>query len=144
MFALIGVAGIAMTAGFLAPTFSLVVQQVGAQHTNLVTPIKTAYVDFQLGVVTTQINGKTSLLNVVDKCSFSTPTQLNPGSTIICKLSDAAHDIVAEGRIGPTAHTLASNAVTYIPITEKANPYANEIQKVEDVKIIVLGPAPHV
>ncbi len=140
--AIVAATGLGM--GFLAPTFSLVVQQVGAQHTNLVTPIKTAHVDFVIqNIPGVGINGNTVFKNRITQCSFSTPTQLNPGSTIICKLSDKDHDIVAEGRIGPTAHTLGSNQITYIPITVTANDLANEIQKVEDVKIIVMGPAPH-
>ena len=142
--AIIGVAASGLGMGFLAPGFDLVVQQVGAKHTLLETPINTAYIDFVVSAIEgVNLDGKTVFKNRITQCSFETPTFLAESSVVICKLSDEDGDIVAEGRLDIGSNGLAANTVTYIKIDTVAFENANEIQDVEDVKIIVLGPEPH-
>ena len=146
MFALVGVAAMAMSVGFLAPGFDLIVQQLGAEETLLEAPIDTAYVDFSIGKIETT-NGKTGAAlhtvfrNVIEACSFETPTALGVGSVVICKLTDKDHDIVAEGKL-LLPNGLSANTETNIPITQTAFDGANDVQNIEDVKIIVLGEDP--
>ena len=146
MFALVGVAAMAMSVGFLAPGFDLIVQQLGAEETLLEAPINTAYVDFSIGKIETT-NGKTGAAlhtvfrNVIEACSFETPTELGDGSVVICKLTDQEPAIVAEGKL-LLPNGLPASTETMIPINQVAFLNANDVQNIEDVKIIVLGEDP--
>ncbi len=146
MLAIVGVAGIGLSMGFLAPGFTLNVQQLGAQETLLESPVKTVNVDFEIKRAETEIPGTpggthTAFLNLIDACSYHSPTNLGAGSVIICKLTDEEGDIVAEGRLD-LATLYSGSLTTFIKISNTAFENANDIQNIFDVKIIVLGPAP--
>ncbi len=144
MLAIVGVAGIGLSMGFLAPGFTLNVQQLGAQETLLESPVKTVSIDFEINKVETEVPGPgthTAFLNVIDACSFHSPTNLGSGSVIICKLTDENGDIVAEGRLN-LATLYSGSDTTFIPIEQVAFLNANDVQNIFDVKIIVLGPPP--
>ena len=145
MLSIIGVAGIGLSMGFLAPGFTLNVQQLGAQETLLESPVKTVSIDFEINKVETEVPGPgthTAFLNVIDACSFHSPTTLFSGSVIICKLTDENGDIVAEGRLDVSGSHYVGSATTFIKIIQFAFDGSNDIQNIEDVKIIVLGPPP--
>jgi hypothetical protein len=140
--AIMGVAGMGLGMGFLAPGFTLNVQQLGAQETLLESPINTANVDFTISKIEgINLAGDTVYKNRIVRCSFHTPTDLEVGSAIICKLTDKDRDIVAEGRLN-LLQPLEGSLTTYIHISQVAFPNANDVQNIEDVKIIVLGPKP--
>src|SRR3989304_2287353 len=139
---IIGVAGAGISMGFLAPGFYLIVQQLGAEETLLESPINTAYVDFEVTKISgINLVGETVFKNRITKCSFETPTALGVGSVVICKLTDKDHDIVAEGKL-LLPNGLPANTETKIPINQVAFTNANDVQNIEDVKIIVLGEDP--
>ena len=144
MIAIVGVAGIGLSMGFLAPGFTLNVQQLGAQETFLESPINTANVDFELLKVEIEVPGPgthTAFLNIIDACSFHSPSDIGATGVIICKLTDENRNIVAEGRLDLT-RTYTGSTTTFIVIEQTAFPGANDIQNIEDVKIVVLGPNP--
>ena len=146
MLSIVGVAGIGLSMGFLAPGFDLNVQQLGAQETLLESPINTANVDFEILRVDTVVPGTpggthTAFLNIIDACSFHSPSDIGATGVIICKLTDENRDIVAEGRLDLT-RTYTGSTTTFIVIEQTAFPGANDIQNIEDVKIVVLGPNP--
>ncbi len=131
-----------MSMGFLAPGFTLNVQQLGAQETLLESPIKTANIDFTISKIEgVNLAGDTVFKNRIVRCSFHSPTSLGVGSAIICKLTDIDRDVVAEGRLDLTSPYQGSD-LTFIPIQQVAFANANDVQNIEDVKIIVLGPKP--
>ena len=142
MLAILGVAGIGLSMGFLAPGFTLNVQQLGAQETFLESPINTASIDFTISKIEgINLAGDTVFKNRIVRCSFHSPTSLEVDSVIICKLTDKDRDVVAEGRIDLATPYVGSD-ITFIPIQQVAFLNANDIQNIEDVKIIVMGPSP--
>jgi hypothetical protein len=142
MLALVGVAAGALSMGFLAPGFTLNVQQLGAQETDLESPINTANVDFRIARMNVQgVGTHPAYANVISACSFHTPTTLETGTTIFCKLTDKDSDIVAEGH-RDLQGTLVGSTTTYIAITDVAFPNANDVQNIEDVKIVILSNDP--
>ncbi len=147
MFALVGVAAMAMSMGFLSNTFFLNVQTLGVAETDLRSPIKTANVDLEIvkhpsGPDADSTNNHYH--NVIDFCSFHTPTNLGKGSTIICKLTDADDDVIAEGKTVLQRAYTGSNPYFLVKIVQTAFPWSNDVQNVHDVKIVVLGPKPNI
>ena len=145
MLALVGVAAMAMSMGFLTNTFVLNVQTLGVAEEDLISPIKTANVDLELTRLTAGPDGdstRTHYHNVIDKCSFHTFTTLGTGSTIICKLTDLDDDVIAEGKVVLARTLTGSSDYMFIPIDHQAYPFSHDVQKVHDVKIVVLGPRP--
>jgi len=138
----VAVAGTGLSMGFLAPGFTLNLQQLGAQETLLESPINTASIDFTISKIEgINLAGNTVFKNRIVKCSFHSPTNIGAGGAIICKLTDKDRDIVAEGRLDLT-RTYTGSLTTFIPIQQVAFLNANDVQNIEDVKIIVLGPSP--
>ena len=145
MLALVGVAAMAMSMGFLTNTFVLNVQTLGVAEEDLISPIKTANIDFTISKipgVSPNNPSETVFKNRIIKCSFHTPTTLGPSTTIICKLTDADDDVIAEGKVVLARTLTGSSDYLFIPINNLAYPNANDVQKVHDVKIVVLGPRP--
>ncbi len=140
--AIIGVAAGALGTGFLSNTFFLNLQTLGVSETDLVSPIKTANIDFTLSKISGVIEGNPVFKNRIVKCSFHTPTTLGPGSTIICKLTDADDDVIAEGKLILAKTYTGSSPYLFIPIEQVAFADANNVQNVHDVKIVVQGPKP--
>jgi len=143
MLSVIGVAAVAMSMGFLMPeipNFNL--QNVAINEETFVTPINTANVDIEVTKTEVLTRGKSVFLNLIDACSFHTPDAgLGAGSTIICKLTDKDGDVVAEGKL-LLPNGLTASSRTLIVIGQTASPFANEIQNIDDIKVIVLGTDP--
>jgi len=143
--ALIGVAAVAMSTGFLSTQFAITAQNLGVAETDLVSPINTATIDLELAKLTDAAHTgvlHTHFHNVIDKCSFHSPTTLGIGSTIICKLTDLDDDVIAEGKIVLVNTYTGSIPGLLIPIQQTAFHQSNDVQEVHDVKIVVLGPKP--
>jgi len=141
---IVGIASAALGTGFLSTGFTLNVQSLGVQETDLVSPINTANIDFTISKIKgPNALGETVFKNKITQCSFHTPTDLNQGTTIICKLTDDSSDVIAEGKvILTTAGYTGSSGGLFVPIIQFAFANANEVQQVHDVKIVVLGPKP--
>jgi hypothetical protein len=148
LIAIVAVAAIGMSSGFLFgnTSFTLIAQDLGAKETDLVSPISTARVDFR--VVTERItnNGFDSVnnqayANVISACSFHSDDSIPRGGAIICKLTKN-NNIVAEGRLNLLDTGYTGSTQTFIPIQHKAYPLSNDVQNINDVKIIVLGKNP--
>ena len=145
MFALIGVAALATSVGFLNNTFVLNVQSLGVAETDLASPIQVANIDLELAKKTAAPDAdstRTHFHNVIDKCSFHSPQALGVGSTIICKLTDLDDDVIAEGKTVLRTPYPGSLPGFFVDISQTAYPWSNDVQKVHDVKIVVLGPKP--
>ena len=142
--AIVGVAAGALGTGMLSNTFFLNLQTLGVAETDLQSPIKTANIDFTLSKIS-GVHGQDPVYkNRIVKCSFHTPTTLGPGSTIICKLTDADNDVIAEGKIVLQKTYTGSSPYLFIPIEQVAFDDANNVQNVHDEKIVVLGPKPDI
>ncbi len=143
---IVGVAAVAMGTGFLSTDFSLNAQSLGVAETDLVSPINTANIDFTISKFEgPNAAGQIVFKNRITKCSFHTPTTLAQGTTIICKLTDDDDDVIAEGKvILTTAGYEGSSGGFNILINQVAFVNANDVQKVHDVKIVVLAPKPGV
>ncbi len=153
LLAVVGVASVTLSMGFLMPEIPIFnLQQVAINERTFSTPITTANVDIQIEktesrLVMASANGLTTdhksvFFNMIKYCSFHTPsTGLGDGSKIICKLSDADGDIVAEGNI-LLPNGLAPSERTLIPILMTAFTNANEVQNIMDIKIVVQGTDP--
>ena len=144
--ALVGVAGMAMGTGFLTNTFNLNVQDLGVAETNLASPIDAATIDLVLSKVKNSLHdggaAVTHFHNVIKQCSFHSPSGLGAGSTIICKLTDADDNVIAEGKTVLAAVYDGSGAGFLITIGQTAFHLSNDVQEVHDVKIVVLAPKP--
>jgi len=141
--AIVGVAAGALSMGALSNTFPLVLQDLGVSEETLRSPVdRTVSVDFEIQKIQGINQGGPILKNLITECSFHSVDPVPKGSLIICKLTDDDSDVVAEGKIGTLAHTLASSTVTFIPITNLAFIGANDVQNIHDVKIVILGPKP--
>ena len=145
MFALIGVAALATSVGFLNNTFVLNVQNLGVAEQDLASPIQVANIDLELAKKTAAPDAdstRTHFHNVIDKCSFHSPQALGIGSTVICKLTDLDDDVIAEGKTVLRTPYQGSLPGFFVDISQTAYPWSNDVQKVHDVKIVVLGPKP--
>ena len=140
---IVGIASAALGTGFLTTDFSLNVQSLGVQETDLTSPVDTVNIDFVISKVKGPNSlGKTVFKNKIIECIFHTPWNHGKGSTIICKLTDDDDDVIAEGKVILTTAYTGSSGSLFVPITQVAFTNANEVQEVHDVKIVVLGPKP--
>ena len=143
LIAIVAVAAIGMSSGFLFgnTSFNLIAQDLGAKETDLQSPIDTARVDF----VISKINGLGPdgpvFKNRITKCSFHSDDSIPRSGAIICKLTHN-NNIVAEGRLDLTTTHYTHSTQTYIPIVHFAYPFSNDVQNINDVKIVVLGKNP--
>jgi len=149
LIAIVGVAAVTLSTGFLMPSigwFNL--QGVSVNERDFSAPLDHANVDIEVSKISRVItdsegNTHNAFFNIINECSFHTPDPggLGPGATIICKLTDDQHDVVAEGRID-LPNGLDKSERTVIPIMQTAFDLANEIQNINDIKLIVLGGNP--
>ena len=134
-----------LSTGFLMPQigwFNL--QGVSVNERDFSAPLDHANVDIEITKLEAKVAGDISVFkNLISACSFHTPDPggLGPGSTVICKLTDFQKNVVAEGRID-FPNGLAKSERTIIIIDQTAFKRANEIQNINDIKLIVLGGDP--
>ena len=151
MITLLGVAAAALGTGFLTTGFDLTVQQLGVQEEDLTSPVNTVAVDLELTKLEVAshddlggVGGhspQTHFHNIIDKCSFVAASNIPKDSKIVCKLTDADDDVIAEGKL-VLLTAYITPAITFIPIQQTVFHFANDVQEVHDVKIVVLGPRP--
>ncbi len=146
---LIGVAAVTLSTGALMPEINWFnLQGVSVNERDFSAPLSHVNVDIEISKISKFItdasgNRHNAFFNVINECSFHTPDPggLGPGSTVICKLSDFQGDVVAEGREDFT-FGLAKSERTIILIDQTAFSLANEVQNINDIKLIVLGGDP--
>jgi len=138
LLAIVGIAGGAMSVGFLGNTISLDVQQIGVGETDLASPIDQAKIDFSIMRASGAVNGATETHNVIAKCHITPDKEIAKLSTIFCKLTDIDGNVVAEGQKELTTH-LAPGSTIWVTVDPNDFP-ANRVQNVHDVTLVVLGP----
>jgi len=138
LLAIVGIAGGAMSIGFLGNTISLDVQLLGVGETNLGTPITQADIDFVIARQSGLIAGTTETHNVIKYCKITPNSQIDAMSHVFCKLTDENGFVVAEG-ITWLQHTVDGGQTFKVPIsvTDFA---ANKVQNIHDVVLVVQGP----
>lgn len=140
MLAILGVGATAVGAGFLSNVITLNVQQLGVGQADLTSPLDTANIDLEVHPV--QVQGQDFFKNVVDVCSFHSADEIpqaGPDMTVICKLTGADGNVIAEGS---TLITYQPSETFKIQITEFAFLGSNQVQNVHDVTIVALGHNP--
>ena len=147
--AIVGVAAVTLSTGALMPQigwFNL--QGVSVNERDFSAPLSHVNVDIDVTKISRLItdasgNRHTAFFNLISECSFHTPDPggLGPGSTVICKLTDFQQNVVAEGR-ADFLNGLSKSERTVINIDQTAFDLANEIQNINDIKLIVLGGDP--
>jgi len=141
----VGIGSTMLATGFLMPSigwFNL--QGVSVNERDFSAPLDHANVDIEISKIAgVNLQGQSIFKNRISDCSFHTPDPggLGPGATIICKLTDFEHDVIAEGRLD-LPNGLDKSERTLIPIMQTAFFNANEIQNINDIKLIVLGGNP--
>ena len=139
LLAIVGIAGGAMSVGFLGNTISLDVQQIGVGETDLASPIDAAKIDFTIMRASGSVNGGTvETHNVIAKCHITPEQEIANLSTIFCKLTDIDGNVVAEGQKQLTTH-LAPGSTIWVTVDPSDFP-ANRVQNVHDVTLVVQGP----
>ena len=134
----LAIAGAALTAigaGYLTNTIDLSsVQQLGVGETTLMSPIKTAYVDFNIQA----IHGQMGFKNVITQCIMKADNTIPKYSTIICKLTDINNNVVKEGK-KTICSELPFGERTVIPITDP-NKVITNVKNIHDLILVVQGP----
>ena len=142
--AIVGVAITAMGVGFMGQMLNLMVQGLITGETQLPAPITKALVDFKIVKTLGHNAFGTNFKNVITECIVQSPLkQIDSGSTIICKLTDMNHNVVAEGR-KLLDHTLRTNVATHVHINDPGLTHTN-VKNINDVILVVQGPkmTPH-
>lgn len=142
--AIAGVAVAAMGSGFLTNTINLdnMVQQFGVGEQTIDAPATQAYIDFDIDRTTYTKDGKTITRNVIDACVVQANSALEKGSIIICKLTDANNNVVAEG-----SKTLITYLKTKVPTRVMIDDFASntpsdsDVTNVHDVILVIQGPS---
>ena len=107
-------------------------------------PIGSASVGFGVIIVPINVYNEPSLQNVVDKCYFHSKDNFSP-LCVICEVLDKFGKVIGKGKVETTTPYTAS---TTIPIsispepapTKTTDERANDVQKVEGVKLTVCSP----
>jgi hypothetical protein len=143
IFAIAAVVATAIGVGSLNNTITLIIQQFGVGEGDIESPITSAAVDFRIEAVTVGEGNQAELKNLITACSFHTNEDMEAGSEIICKLTDAQGKVVAEGTLTLATAYQASQTLS-VPITIFAYPGSNSVTNIHDVILIVSGPEPQV
>ncbi len=134
LLAIVGLAGGAMSVGFLGNVIDLEVQSLGVGEETLGTAITQADIDF----VIKRASNSAEMHNVISECEITPGQDIPAMSHIFCKLTDENGNVVAEG---------ATWNDTFIPADQKfdvvINPSDfpnNRVQNIHDVTLVVQGP----
>jgi len=138
LLAIVGIAGGAMSVGFLGNTINLDVQQLGVGDATLTTPITQADIEFSIDRQSGMIGETTETHNVISACHI-TPNDTIPWfSHVFCKLTDVNGNVVAGG-VTELQHTVAPGETMWVDISPE-DFAANKVQNVHDVVLVVQGP----
>jgi len=135
LLAIVGIAGGAMSVGFLGNTINLDVQQLGVGEATLLTPITQADIDF----VIARASNSAEMHNVISECEIAADKDILAMSHIFCKLTDENGNVATEGYRSLTT-VLPANTPTVIPIDDPTY-IASQVQNIHDVILVVQGPS---
>ncbi len=140
LLAIVGIAGGAMSIGFLGNTIDLSVQQIGVGDEFLDSPISAATIDFVIARASgTDGSDTTQTHNVISVCKITADKDILAGSHVFCKLTGVNGFVVAEGvtwvNNNIPAHQLFTVAISAEDFA------ANKVQNVHDVVLVVQGPS---
>jgi len=142
LLAIVGIAGGAMSIGFLGNTINLDVQQLGVGDQTLSTPITQADIEFSIDRVSGSVLvGETTVTqthNVITRCHITPNGTIDAGSHVFCKLTDKNGNVVAEGQT-ELSNTIITGGMLWITI-DPADFASNKVQNVHDVVLVVQGP----
>jgi hypothetical protein len=134
LLAIVGIAGGAMSVGFLGNEIDLTVQQLGVGEATLETPISDADIDF----VIARASDSTEMHNVISECEITAGQDIAAMSHIFCKLTDENGNVVAEGTTWNM--NLISSHVVFSVVIDTADFPNNKVQNIHDVVLVVQGP----
>jgi hypothetical protein len=134
----VAAAAIAVSVGYMGNDMNLsMIQSMGIGETDLVSPVQlvdvSIRVDRTFGLITADFK------DFIVDCVFSSPNQVDSGSTLICKLVSGGDNVVAEGR-KVLSTDLLPNSPTVIPIDMTSFENSNNIDSIVDIILIVQGP----
>ena len=136
LLAIVGIAGGAMSVGFLGNEINLDVQDIGVGDATLSSPIDHATIDFRIARASgTDGDNTVQTHNVIDLCKIRADKLITADSIVFCKLTDVDGFVVAEGKT-----VVSSNINPHTPFTVKISPddfAANKVQNVHDVVLVV-------
>ena len=134
LLAIVGIAGAAMSVGFLGNVITLDVQQLGVGEATLGTSITQADIDFVIARATNSVETH----NVISECEITPGQDIPAMSHIFWKLTDKDGNVVAEGK---TWNTKTVNAGSVISVVINPSDFPNnKVQNVHDVVLVVQGP----
>ena len=133
----VAAAAIAMSVGYMGNDIDLsMVQSLGVGDTDLASPVQS--IDISIRVDRTFGLISADFKDFIVDCVFSSPSEVESGSTLICKLITDENHIVAEGR-KVLSTFLPQNSPTVIPIDMTASENSNQLGGIVDIIIIVQG-----
>jgi len=138
LLAIVGIAGGAMSVGFLGNVITLDVQNIGVGETNLTTDIFDADIDFVIG---RQSAGTTSTFeshNVIEYCIIDAGQTIVKDSKVFCKLTDVIGNVVAEGKT-----VIIQDITPNVPFSVMIDPTDfpnNKVQNIHDVVLVIQSP----
>ena len=132
--AIVGLAGGAMSVGFLGNVIDLDVQQLGVGEATLGTSITQADIDF----VIERASNSAEMHNVISECEVTPGQDIPAMSHIFCKLTDENGNVVAEGQTW-NMNALDSH-VKFSVVIDPSDFPNNRVQNIHDVVIVVQGP----
>jgi len=138
LLAIVGIAGGAMSIGFLGNTIDLSVQQLGVGERTLQSPITQADIEFSIDRQSGLVNGITETHNVISECHITPGQTILAGSHVFCKLTDINGNVVAEGATWDIDQVDAGSML-WIEI-DPEDFASNKVQNVHDVVLVVQGP----
>jgi len=138
LLAIVGIAGGAMSVGFLGNVITLDVQSLGVGEATLGTSISEAEIDFVIARDSQLVGSTTEIHNVISECEITPGQDIPADSHIFCKLTDKNGNVVAEGQTWNMS-TLDSHQVFSVVINPSDFPN-NKVQNIHDVVLVVQGP----
>ena len=138
LLAIVGIAGGAMSIGFLGNTIDLTVQSLGVGSETLSSSIDDAHIDFYIDRVSGLVGSTTETHNVIAKCLVTSGQDIPAMSHVFCKLTDINGNVVAEGQTWITT-TVFIDDVLGIDVDPIDFP-ANAVQNIHDVVLVVQSP----
>jgi len=138
LLAIVGIAGGAMSVGFLGNSISLNVQELGVGDTDLTGVISHATIDFVIARQSGTDGGDTTEThNVISLCKIQADKIIPAGSHVFCKLTGVNGFVVAEG-VTWVDNNIPPHQMFTVAISAE-DFAANKVQNVHDVVLVVQG-----